>query len=49
MHRCAAGSRKEKSAGDRENGNAGGIIFYFIKVGGEEVGILGREMEIVEK
>ena len=26
-----------------------GAYIYFIKVGGEEVGILGREMEIVEK
>lgn len=33
---------------ERRTGRGCGEI-YFIKVGGEEVGILGREMEIVEK
>lgn len=33
----------------RKGRGCGGGYVYFIEVGGEEVGILGREMEIVEK
>lgn len=33
---------------ERRKGRNGADV-HFIKVGGEEVGILGREMEIVEK
>ena len=34
---------------ERKGRGYGGGIIYFIKVGGAEVGVLGREMKIVEK
>lgn len=34
MRKCAAGSRKEKNAGDRESGSAGGINFIQQKLYG---------------
>lgn len=33
----------------RKGRGCGGGYVYFIKVGGEEVGVLDREMKIVEK